>query len=85
MNKLRSPAGTPASSKVEENTIWRFCTEGNIEKVKAIIGSIDINQHDEEGHTPLYLATSHEHVSLVNYLLANGASVSAENRQVKLF
>lgn len=43
---------------------------------------IELNERNEEGLTPLYLAARHNHCTIVDYLLRKGADVNLIDRQI---
>jgi len=51
------------------------CEAGDLDKVKGLIKSIDVNETDEYGYTGLHLAAEHGHMKVVEELMAAGAKL----------
>jgi len=51
------------------------CEAGDLDKVKGLIKSVDINETDEYGYTGLHLASEHGHLKVVEELMAGGAKL----------
>merc|ERR1712045_336997 len=51
------------------------CEAGDLDKVKGLIKSIDVNETDEYGYTGLHLAAEHGHLKVVEELMAGGAKL----------
>ena len=45
------------------------CEAGDLDKVKGLIKSIDVNETDEFGYTGLHLAAEHGHLKVVEELM----------------
>ncbi|KAI9479256.1 hypothetical protein LPJ78_002676 [Coemansia sp. RSA 989] len=58
--------------------IWTAASEGDIERVKELVGSDRklVNAKDPNGYTPLHAAASWKHLQLLKYLLDNGGDVN---------
>merc|ERR1712154_414537 len=46
------------------------CEAGDLDKVKGLLKSVDINETDEYGYTGLHLAAEHGHIKVVEELMA---------------
>jgi len=51
------------------------CEAGDLDKVKGLIKSIDVNETDEFGYTGLHLAAEHGHLKVVEELMAAGCKL----------
>merc|ERR1712012_483859 len=51
------------------------CEAGDLDKVKGLIKSVDVNETDEYGYTGLHLAAEHGHMKVVEELMAAGAKL----------
>jgi len=51
------------------------CEAGDLDKVKGLLKSVDINETDEFGYTGLHMAAEHGHLKVVEELLAAGAKL----------
>eukprot|EP00092_Neocalanus_flemingeri_P021421 GFUD01023224.1.p1 GENE.GFUD01023224.1~~GFUD01023224.1.p1 ORF type:complete len:266 (+),score=96.78 GFUD01023224.1:38-835(+) len=51
------------------------CEAGDLDKVKGLIKSVDINETDEFGYTGLHMAAEHGHIKVVEELMAGGAKL----------
>ena len=45
------------------------CEAGDLDKVKGLLKSVDINETDEYGYTGLHLAAEHGHLKVVEELM----------------
>ena len=45
------------------------CEAGDLDKVKGLMKSVDINETDEYGYTGLHLAAEHGHMKVVEELM----------------
>ena len=45
------------------------CEAGDLDKVKGLMKSVDINETDEYGYTGLHLAAEHGHLKVVEELM----------------
>ena len=45
------------------------CEAGDLDKVKGLLKSVDINETDEYGYTGLHLAAEHGHIKVVEELM----------------
>lgn len=53
---------------------------GDLETVRALLeDGADVETRDEQGNTPLHLASRAEHHMIVQFLLDSGADVEAQN------
>lgn len=61
--------------------IIKAAKSGNLEKMKALLGmdATLVHARDADGSTPLHCATWKGHRTVVEYLLASGADVNAQN------
>lgn len=51
------------------------CEAGDLDKVKGLIGSVDLNEIDECGYTGLHFACEYGHIKIVEELMAAGANL----------
>ncbi|TMW62836.1 hypothetical protein Poli38472_005454 [Pythium oligandrum] len=57
--------------------VWVSASDGDSEAVKKYLADGgDVNAKDEFGYTPLQAAVSYNHIELVQFLLASGASAT---------
>ena len=62
---------------VDEAQWFRAAKKGKLALIQqGIIDKIDVNCRDNTGRTALYVATQRDHISVVEYLLTQGADVS---------
>ena len=47
------------------------CEAGDLDKVKGLIKTVDIDETDEYGYTGLHLAAEHGHLKVVEELMVN--------------
>lgn len=53
--------------------------KGDLETLLRFLPEINVNYQDENGNTPLHLATTNGHKKLVEELINHGANVNAKN------
>jgi general secretion pathway protein A len=76
-----SPATAAPPLSPEERALLNSAEAGNLEAVRAWLGAhVSPNPRDENGLTPLMVATIHGHATIVRTLLNRGASVNARDR-----
>ena len=81
--KANASAGQGSSKRSRPNkTFWEACVDGNLEAVQWYIKEgINVNQVDNRGFTPLYIACAWGHLDVVNALLStDGIDVNKANR-----
>ena len=49
------------------------CEAGDLDKVKGLMKTVDINETDEYGYTGLHLASEHGHLKVVEELMVKAA------------
>lgn len=71
-----------------ENKLLNLAKEGSLEKIEAIFKrarednkNINLNIRDEEGNTPLMLATINGNIELIKFLIKKGASLRLTNNK----
>src|SRR3990172_8287050 len=64
-------------SKKKEETIFSACENGNVEELISLLikNGANVNQANNDGRTPLYGASFHDHVEIVSLLLNHGANM----------
>merc|ERR1711953_1345079 len=70
--------GTDCPAREQRMSGYDFrdaCEAGDLDKVKGLIKSVDINETDEYGYTGLHLAAEHGHLKVVEELMAGGAKL----------
>jgi ankyrin repeat protein len=61
--------------------IFEYCKTGNFELVRHLpANTIDPNTKDDHGNTPLYYASKHGHLNIVQELLEHNAPVNERNQ-----
>ncbi len=62
------------------------CEEGNIEAVRDIVESrqVDINSQGGNDLSPLAVAIKHHHIEVAEYLISRGANVNSLNKVINL-
>lgn len=61
-----------------ETDIITIICEGDLDKVKSLITSQNINTKNEDGFTPLHLAVLYSKVDIVKFLVSQGADTNAQ-------
>jgi len=65
---------TIRDSNVEDGPVWAACKTGNLEILELLMDhGAKVNIHNAKGQTPLYLAASRRHKSIIRLLLLQGA------------
>ncbi|CAM9600222.1 unnamed protein product [Heterosigma akashiwo] len=61
----------------EPKNIWVAAGDGDLARVQELIGQgQSVDQHDENGYTPLHAAVSYGRMEVLAYLLSAGADVN---------
>ena len=61
-----------------DDNLHHAACHGNIARVRSLLsGGIDVNIKDNNGMTPLWLATQNGHADIVRALISGGADVNA--------
>ena len=72
---INNGAMTSDELKVDERKLVAACRDGDIQKVKSYLAiGVDVNNIDEDGHTPLHWNINNESIEV---LIAKGANVNA--------
>ena len=70
------------SDSDEVINIWVASSDGNIERVKALLSEgVDVNAQDESGYSPIHAAASYGHTKLIDYLLSHGANINLKDSE----
>jgi len=72
---MGSQTGTGHRCRMSGYDFRDACEAGDLDKVKGLIKSIDVNETDEYGYTGLHMASEHGHLKVVEELLAAGAKL----------
>ena len=60
--------------------LYKACINGQVREVRRLLsGGADVNYVDEQGHTPLMVASLNGHVEVVDMVLAAEANANAAN------
>ena len=79
-SKLSSLDSSPTTP--EKKSFFKASQIGDIEAVRAFIKSgADLNQRDENGQTPLFIALDNEHGDIAKLLLKSGANGLVKNKR----
>jgi ankyrin repeat protein len=76
---MRANEGTNAGVQVHhrESNIFRAIQEDDLEAVEYFIkNGADVNQADDDGMTPLFIASANGYIEVVKYLIRNGANLN---------
>lgn len=66
--------GSFAKGRVlKRNELHQACSSGDLDRVKACVETVDINERSLDGFTPLFLAVKANHVDVAQFLLEAGA------------
>jgi len=63
----------------ELQTLHDWVTEGDVEKIAAMLEAADVNARDEEGCTALHFAADRGHADVVALLVGHGAEIDAQD------
>ncbi len=56
--------------------------DGDLKKVRLLVGSHNIQSEDEDGNTPLHWAVHEGYIDIVKYLVSIGADIHATNKNM---
>lgn len=59
--------------------IWAL-NAGDMDEIKAMMGTADVNRTLESGRKPLHHAADYGHAEVVDYLISNGADVNVQDK-----
>jgi uncharacterized protein len=80
--KSEAPPKKPALPPVTSEEMLQYALDGNLPKiVLALERETDVNRADQDGRTPLMLASFNGHFRIVDVLLKKGAKVDARDAE----
>ena len=65
------------------STLHNACRDGDLERVRQELNAIPVDTKDENGMTPLMVASANGHTQVVQLLLDNGAAIDEKNKNNK--
>lgn len=63
----------PKGRVLKRNELHQACSSGDLDRVKACVETVDINERSLDGFTPLFLAVKANHADVAQFLLEAGA------------
>ena len=64
-------------------TLHNACRDGDKERAKQLLNALPVDEKDENGMTPLMVASANSHCEVVELLLDKGAAVDEQNKNGK--
>lgn len=75
----RSVRAAPKGRKLKRNELHHACVSGQLEAVRTLTVTTDVNEPSLDGFYPLFLAVKGKHADIVEHLLVAGANACALN------
>jgi ankyrin repeat protein len=72
-------ARTEENLKDEEKSLFDWCKEGNVEKIRELLNPDNINHQDEDGLTLMHWASDRGHSTVVRLLVERGANLNIQD------
>ena len=64
-------------------TLHNACRDGYLDRARQLLNAIPVDEKDENGMTPLMVASANGHTQVVQLLLDNRAAIDEQNKNDK--